>query len=622
MKPFTRDKIEINGNGEIDYWLYFEVKSNIGHVFLSQPFLQYSSADLYEIQNDAPVLISKGGTQADSEDRYLVYPGDLYDLKISDTSTHQYLLRLNRILYKTLSAKVVSEKELIQSQHLHFLSEGIFLGIILGVAIYHLLVFIRVKEKEYLLLSIYLFFLTILLAIISGTIYGLTSFENPEWNYKIFNFISPLTSFFSLWFSIVFLDLNQNKYAREMKIYWGFQILFIANLFFSLFEIESLERLTYFTSSPASIFLLYLGFKRLKDGFKPAGIYLASYIPASIAVSILTLYTYGFLDYQWIIHNSLLIGVVLQALFFSLAIARKIRLLKEEKEQILNDEKNNLERKVSERTEDLNQSLENLKATQSQLIQAEKMASLGELTAGIAHEIQNPLNFVNNFSEISNELIEEIEEEQKKPAAERDNELIFEIIADLKQNLQKINKHGHRAGSIVKNMLEHSRISTGEKVLTDINVLADEYVKLSYHGLRAKDKSFNADLKLNLAPNLPKVKILPSEIGRVLLNLANNAFYAVSEKAKGNLEGYKPQLTLSTVKTKNGIEISVSDNGPGIPESIKDKIFQPFFTTKPSGSGTGLGLSLSYDIVKAHGGEVKVESESGKGTTFRIQIPT
>ncbi|WP_100629039.1 sensor histidine kinase [Algoriphagus formosus] len=260
--------------------------------------------------------------------------------------------------------------------------------------------------------------------------------------------------------------------------------------------------------------------------------------------------------------------------------------------------------------------------TQSQLIQAEKMASLGELTAGIAHEIQNPLNFVNNFSEISNELIEEIEEEQKKTAAERDNELIFEIIADLKQNLQKINKHGHRAGSIVKNMLEHSRISTGEKVLTDINVLADEYVKLSYHGLRAKDKSFNADLKLNLAPNLPKVKILPSEIGRVLLNLANNAFYAVSEKAKGNLEGYKPQLTLSTVKTKNGIEISVSDNGPGIPESIKDKIFQPFFTTKPSGSGTGLGLSLSYDIVKAHGGEVKVESESGKGTTFRIQIPT
>jgi signal transduction histidine kinase/ligand-binding sensor domain-containing protein len=277
-----------------------------------------------------------------------------------------------------------------------------------------------------------------------------------------------------------------------------------------------------------------------------------------------------------------------------------------------------LEEKVTQRTNELRETISNLKSTQSQLIQSEKMASLGELTAGIAHEIQNPLNFVNNFSEVSNELIDEIQEERAKNIENRDEELVDEILGDIKQNLEKITHHGKRADGIVKGMLQHSRSNSGTKEPTDINALADEYLRLSYHGLRARDKSFNADYKTDFDPNLPKVSVVPQDIGRVLLNLINNAFQAVGT---GHSPSQQPMVTVSTRNLGNKIEISVKDNGPGIPDAIKDKIFQPFFTTKPTGQGTGLGLSLGYDIVKAHGGELTVKSEVSKGTEFTVFIP-
>ncbi|WP_373493453.1 two-component regulator propeller domain-containing protein [Aquiflexum sp.] len=265
-----------------------------------------------------------------------------------------------------------------------------------------------------------------------------------------------------------------------------------------------------------------------------------------------------------------------------------------------------------------------LKSTQAQLIQSEKMASLGELTAGIAHEIQNPLNFVNNFSEVSAELVDEIKEsraktQESRPKTEED-EIEDEILEDIKQNLEKINHHGKRADAIVKGMLEHSRTSTGERVLTDINALADEYLRLSYHGMRAKDKSFNADFKTDFDPNLPKINVVSQDIGRVLLNIINNAFQAVGT---GHALSLQPLVTVSTstLEGGRGVRISIKDNGPGIPDAIKDKIFQPFFTTKPTGQGTGLGLSLSYDIVKAHGGELKIKSEEGNGSVFIILLP-
>jgi two-component system NtrC family sensor kinase len=303
---------------------------------------------------------------------------------------------------------------------------------------------------------------------------------------------------------------------------------------------------------------------------------------------------------------------------------------------------NHLEKMQREMAE---HNLELLRSTQAQLIQSEKMASLGELTAGIAHEIQNPLNFVNNFSEVSNELIEEVFEERSKEKGARNEELENEILTDIKENLTKINHHGKRASNIVKGMLEHSRTSTGTKEATDINALCDEYLRLAYHGLRAKDKSFNATMETHFDPNLPKIDVIPQDIGRVLLNLITNAFYAVNERANllnlakqsgdANLTDftYEPKVSVRTKgmitplgpggeQSKNeSIQISISDNGSGIPDTIKDKIFQPFFTTKPTGQGTGLGLSLAYDIVKAHGGELKVDNNNDEGSIFIIELP-
>ena len=296
---------------------------------------------------------------------------------------------------------------------------------------------------------------------------------------------------------------------------------------------------------------------------------------------------------------------------------------------------------IEETNTALNKLLDDLKATQAQLIQSEKMASLGELTAGIAHEIQNPLNFVNNFSEVNKEMLEELKAERIKPNSERNDDLQNDLINDVIANSEKINHHGKRAGDIVKGMLQHSRSSSGVKEPTDINALCDEYLRLSYHGLKAKDKSFNATMITDYDQSIGKINIIPQDIGRVILNLINNAFYAAPLPPQGGFldPDYKhnPTVWVSTKRinsplgsqaerregTEFGgkIEIKVRDNGPGISKKILDKIFQPFFTTKPTGQGTGLGLSLSYDIVKAHGGELKVETKEGEGSEFTFEIP-
>jgi signal transduction histidine kinase len=289
------------------------------------------------------------------------------------------------------------------------------------------------------------------------------------------------------------------------------------------------------------------------------------------------------------------------------------------------ERKAELEVLVQERTlelqkqkDELQDTLQELKTTQAQLIQSEKMASLGELTAGIAHEIQNPLNFVNNFSEVTAELVDEMELELNKG----DKEEAIAIAADIKQNLEKIMHHGKRADGIVKGMLQHSRASSNVKEPTDINKLADEYLRLAYHGLRAKDKSFNAELVTHFAEGLPAANMVPQDIGRVLLNLFNNGFYAVKERQKAAGPDYKPAIEVTTSSKGKSIEIIVKDNGTGIPDEIKEKILQPFFTTKPTGEGTGLGLSLSYDIVvKAHAGKIDVKSKPGEGSEFKINIP-
>ena len=276
---------------------------------------------------------------------------------------------------------------------------------------------------------------------------------------------------------------------------------------------------------------------------------------------------------------------------------------------------------LEDQKKEIQTTLSELKSAQAQLIQSEKMASLGELTAGIAHEIQNPLNFVNNFSEVNNELMDELKGERSKVKGERNEQMEEGILNDIKDNTKKILFHGKRADAIVKGMLQHTRVSSGHKEPTDINKLADEYLRLAYHGLRAKDKSFNAEMKTDFDNSIGKINIVPQDIGRVILNLINNAFYAVSEKEKLQATGYQPRVTIVTKKLNDKVEIKVKDNGSGVPQNIVDKIFQPFFTTKPAGQGTGLGLSLAYDIIKAHGGEIKVETKQGEGSEFTVVLP-
>jgi signal transduction histidine kinase len=271
---------------------------------------------------------------------------------------------------------------------------------------------------------------------------------------------------------------------------------------------------------------------------------------------------------------------------------------------------------LSKQKSELESTLLSLKETQKQLIQSEKMASLGELTAGIAHEIQNPLNFVNNFSDVNKELVDELKSELSTGNMQSANE----IANSIKENEEKINHHGRRAEAIVKGMLQHSRANSGQKEPTDVNALVDEYLRLAYHGLRAKDKTFNSEIKTDFDPGIEKMKLVTQDFGRVILNVVNNALYAVNEKQNTINGKYEPCVTARTKKLNDKIEISIEDNGNGISQKILDKIFQPFFTTKPTGQGTGLGLSLAYDIIKAHGGEIKVETKEGEGSEFIIQL--
>jgi len=301
----------------------------------------------------------------------------------------------------------------------------------------------------------------------------------------------------------------------------------------------------------------------------------------------------------------LLFGYIMYFLFSYRHKQKDYKLLQSQKEEIDNQ-------KIL-----LEKTLEELKAAQSQLILRERMASLGELTTGIAHEIQNPLNFINNFSDVNKELVEELQIELNSGNTTE----ALSISNDIKENEEKINLHGKRADAIVKGMLQHSRTTAGQKEPTDINTLADEYLRLSYHGFRTKDKSFNATLFTDFDKNLKKINIVPQEIGRLFLNLFNNAFYTVIEKMKLKGDGYEPTISISTRKLNNNVQIKIKDNGMGVPKKIADKIFQPFFTTKPTGQGTGLGLSLSYDIVKLHGGTIDLLTEEGVYTEFIIQLP-
>jgi signal transduction histidine kinase len=550
-----------------------------------------------------------------------------------------------------------------QDTYFNAIHDIFIFGVLLFAAFFIFMFFVITWEKVYLYFSLYVFVLSVGRFNIHSEMYDVFFREHP----LAFAYIFDVIWFFSAFFLAHFIRhlLNTKFYLPKWDKFLVFFSLLYALTYlvktiidvtatFSnlLHKIAVLEMIVIALSIPVTFFVSVKWFKQNK-----VLIYIVLPLQSiwSVCWSMATLHqhfdinTIRWLQDNWYGFETVLLCCLVVS--FSWVLLQRFGDLKKqivqkelekeiERSQIIEQQKTVLEEQVTERTADLNKSLKELKDTQAQLIQSEKMASLGELTAGIAHEIQNPLNFVNNFSDVNAELVDELQTELKSGNTEE----AISIAQDIKDNEQKINLHGKRADSIVKGMLQHSRASSGQRELTDINKLADEYLRLSYHGMRAKDKSFNAEYKTDFDETIGKINVVPQDIGMVLLNLFNNAFYAVNEKNKtgpltlpinrDRLEGgigklpneYMPLITVRTKLIpplegkREAVEIRVSDNGNGIPQSIVDKIFQPFFTTKPTGQGTGLGLSLAYDIIKAHGGEIKVETKEGVGSEFIIQL--
>jgi len=584
-----------------------------------------------------------------------------WDISYINTVSIQFMETALQKKYKIKNSLLtVSNYELIVNAFL--------LGLIFIAFIFNLTFYSAIKEKEYLNFSLFLFFfgLSQLINVFSDLLFGSN-------NYFIQSVGNLLTAFW-LFYLVLFIQyfFRTQEYLPKWHYFlkrlnyifpaiWLFQFCLLQitiNTYWINRLFDASVGVAYLILNLIFITITLLGFnKKVKIRFR-----LLAIIPFSVFIGpIITAQWFYYLAEKYfkiptpifIQHINdwsstfILIGILWMILFFSWLLFRRYQSLQQklidegvEKNIIISQQNELLEKQVNERTQELQQSIENLKSTQSQLIQSEKMASLGELTAGIAHEIQNPLNFVNNFSELNNELLQELGPLDKLGVTADQQD----ILKDLQSNSEKINHHGQRAAAIVKGMLQHSRTSSGQKEPTDINALCDEYLRLAYHGLRAKDKNFNAEFKTVFDTSIPKVNIVPQDMGRVVLNLINNAFFAVGERGKEEaishkveaisseekvipsglqLTPYSPTVTVSTKNLGNKIEITVSDNGTGIPNEIKEKIFQPFFTTKPTGQGTGLGLSLAYDIVtKVHEGKLTVTSEQGKGTTFKIEIPT
>lgn len=532
------------------------------------------------------------------------------------------------------SKRLISRNNM-STRQFYILSTMMFLIVLL-----HLFIFVLFPaERSNLYIAIVAFLLFLHIIVSHGTLF----FEFDVMQYLLFRHIPYIILFmaalsaFPLTINFMF---NQQPHREHRMLIWLFPVFAVANFIFSGPNFNLIVVLV-FASSVVFLSSRVL-IKAWRNNQKGVWFVAGGFLGLIISAVTWVFYVKYSQNFRYEI-NSLLTSFIYAAVPLGLSAFMASR---------FRDLNTNLEQKVKERTLELQQSLEELRSTQTQLIHSEKMASLGALTAGIAHEIQNPLNFVNNFSEVSNEMILELLSKKEKARldvetgqgkSERDETSEDEILNDISKNLEKILHNGKRADAIVKGMLQHSRTNTGQKEAVNVNTLAGEYLRLSYHGMRAKDNGFNADLKTDFDPDLPKITAVPQDIGRVLLNLINNAFYAVDQRNRSTVaeqqrnrtvlndqdqnpsssdsETYKPVVTVSTKNLGQRIEISVRDNGDGIPEEIKDKIFQPFFTTKPAGQGTGLGLSLAYDIVKAHGGELKVETREGEGTRFTIALP-
>jgi two-component system, NtrC family, sensor kinase len=639
------------------YWQRYRLKNSMGYDAKISLTAQVDYFDVFLIRNGAaPVPYHTGLLQQwDKKDglrsaffsgavSFVIKPGEevlIYNRRqrqsVTNYKTVASFYNTDKLVQQQYIDKVDSRQNYFGKMHMQ---EAFVLGLLTLTFFINLLFYRIVKEKVYLYFALFALFLGFNRLTNIASLYFL--WQNPAARELVglLGYAWGFIPFFLIQFFRYFLKTKASL-PRWDKWLYGLgianMIIITVSFFSRLFAKSTADFLANifsilpFCLIPLCIVITLLLFINKKD--KPTRYLIIGAMPLMLLyLATSPVEAFGIrieLIEKTLMQNFRLVEVACitwLVISFSLILLLRFDHLQKENTQLIQKQKTELEVQVAERTADLKRSIEDLKSTQSQLIQAEKMASLGELTAGIAHEIQNPLNFVNNFSEVSNELIEELQEERNKEQGTRNEELQTELLNDIKQNLEKINHHGKRADAIVKGMLQHSRSSSGVKEPTDINALADEYLKLAYHGLRAKDKLFNAALKTDYDETIGNINIIPQDTGRVILNLITNAFYAVNEKTLSAVVTpttvkYEPSVSVSTKKVNGKVEISVKDNGNGIPQKVLDKIFQPFFTTKPTGQGTGLGLSLSYDIIKAHGGELKVNTKEGEFAEFVITLP-
>jgi two-component system, NtrC family, sensor kinase len=629
FKPIS-NKIFRYPSSKGDHWFYFDLENPHGHKLLleiNQAIL--SDIQLYSKAKNGSWEASKGGYNIPWHEKSSKEHAHSFSL---DPNTSQYFLKV-RPSFHPMEFKIWEEEKYEIFSVINKILQSIIIGLMLFVILYNIFMYFTVKRREYLVYVL----LVLGYLLFSLTTSGYLSYFIPNANLTIvFKWLPIILQPLGLYYTFIFLNVDKypdlHKWTKYV-LYYLFSYWIWSN-FLSDFIVENLNQANAMVGMSVMIYIgWYIGKKGDRLGYYFGLAYLMMFIFGALETSYLQ---FGWPSYNFgISHIS--IAFLLEVIILSYLLTKRLewenkaavqereeaqlKLINStiEQERLVRDQNMILEKEVNLRTQQLQKSIDDLKITQNQLIQSEKMASLGELTAGIAHEIRNPLNFINNFSEVSKELIDEMKDE-----IDRGNFNDVKGIADMmSQNLEKITHHGKRADSIVNGMLQHSRKNNGDREVTDINALCDEYLRLAFHGFKAKDRSFTAAFETELDPNLPKIKVVTQDIGRVILNIINNAFYAVNEKAHAHPENYNPKVVVKTQVINSAfVQITIADNGNGIPDKIKDKIFQPFFTTKPTGQGTGLGLSLSYDIIHVgHNGEMKVESDYGKGTEFVIKLP-
>jgi two-component system NtrC family sensor kinase len=618
------------------YWIRFSIRNQSpGDVWLFSPYSGFHEYNVYQVSGDSIVNGFINGALQLFENRPVRINVSVFPLKIPPATEQQVYIYIRYAYAPTYNLYLAEPVVLARYLHRADLISGAYLGLFLLILFYNLVIYFYLRDRSNLIYSAWITVNALAVFAYHGLTFEFLWPHMPWLNTYVDVFTSTAVLLqIALNFSLFQLRATSRFFTRTSYI-----VGFLA--FLCIFSHLAGRADAVYPVSDAGTIILINGINTLalsvfmvRRGARYAFYYLLGNLLFFLSMVLVILSSFGVVKMNIVSEMTMIyFGSAVEILFFALTLVSKVRTLKadrekserenfqllREREQMVRKQNETLEKLVGERTAALSESLKELKETQSQLVQREKMASLGELTAGIAHEIQNPLNFVSNFSEVNAELIEEMKQELQCGHVEQAND----VADDIKDNNEKIKHHGRRADAIIKGMLEHSR-STGEgkKELTNINALVEQYLRLAHQGFRAKDKSFLAAIHTDYDNRIGDVSIAPHEIGRVLLNICNNAFYAVTQK-KNLLNGaYEPAVSVSTKKLDGKIQICIRDNGIGISQKILDKIFQPFFTTKPTGQGTGLGLSLSYDIItKGHNGELKIKTEEGQYAEFIINLP-